>query len=134
MPFFFSCFLVFSPLFAFEELQDRPIRVAAVVTEYRHNVHADVIVSRLLQTDTLDGQGRFPKMKLIALYTDQVPKNDTSRKLSQQHGFPIYKTVSDALTLGSGKLAVDGVLLVAEHGRYPKSPHRSNCLPEAAVV
>jgi hypothetical protein len=33
-------------------------RVSAVVTEYRHNTRADVIVRRLLPTDTLDGKGR----------------------------------------------------------------------------
>src|SRR5574340_329121 len=42
--------------------------------------------------------------------------------LHKEHGFPIYDTVAGALTLGTGKLAVDGVLLVAEHGQYPPSP------------
>src|SRR5262245_42888783 len=98
-----------------------PVRVAAVVTEYRHNSHADVIVSRLLQTQTLDGKGDKPGMRLVSLYTDQVPEGDTSRRLAREHGFRLSETVADALTLGTGKLAVDGVLLVAEHGRYPVS-------------
>ncbi len=96
-------------------------RVAAIVTEYRHNSHADVIVSRLFQTDTLDGKGKESSLRLAALYTDQVPDNDTSRKLASQYDFPIYESISDALTLGTGNLAVDGVLLIAEHGDYPKS-------------
>ncbi len=95
--------------------------IAAVVTTYYHNSHADVIVSRLLQTDTLDGKGKRPKLNLVSLHTDQVPDNDKSRELSKKHGFPIYKTVADALTLGTGELAVDGVLLIAEHGKYPES-------------
>jgi hypothetical protein len=107
-------------LFA-EEKPANEKRIAAIVTEYRHNSHADVIVSRLFQTQTLDDKGRFPRMKLSALYTDQVPPNDTSRKWAKQYNFPIFATIPDALTLGTGKLAVDGVLLVAEHGQYPKS-------------
>ena len=98
-----------------------PKRIAAIVTEYRHNSHADVIVGRLVESHTLDGKGEFPNLKLVSLYTDQVPTNDTSRALMKQHGIPIYDKIEDALTLGTGKLAVDGVLLVAEHGKYPKN-------------
>jgi hypothetical protein len=96
-------------------------RVAAVVTVYYHNSHADVIVGRLLQSYTLDGKGEMPRLKLVSLYTDQVPPRDISRRLAEQYKFPIYDTVADALTLGTGKLAVDGVLLVAEHGTYLRS-------------
>jgi len=98
-----------------------PKKIAALVTAYYHNSHADVIVSRLLETDTLDGQGKTYNLKLVSLYTDQVPANDKSRKLCAKHGIKIYDNPADALTLGTGKLAVDGVLLVAEHGNYPLS-------------
>jgi len=101
--------------------RDSRPRVAAIVTEYRHNSHADIIVSRLLQTDTLDGKGEDSPLELVSLYTDQVPESDTSRLLSTSHRFPIYPTIAEALTLGTGELAVDGVLLIAEHGDYPKS-------------
>lgn len=96
--------------------------VAAIVTVYRHNSHADIIVSRLLQTDTLDGKGKDSPLKLVSLYTDQRPPDDISRLLAASHRFRISTNIEDALTLGTGKLAVDGVLLIAEHGDYPKSP------------
>src|SRR3954468_14787482 len=88
-------------------------RVAAVVTEYRHNSHADVIVSRLLLTDMLDGTGRDVPLKLASLYTDQKPANDISRLLAASHRFPIKTRIADALTLGTGRLAVEGVFLIA---------------------
>lgn len=105
-------------------------RVAAVVTEYRHNSHADVIVSRLLLTDMLDGLGRDSPLKLVSLYTDQKPPNDISRLLSASHRFPIKPTIAETLTLGTGKLAVDGVLLVAEHGNYPFSATGNHQYPK----
>jgi hypothetical protein len=98
-----------------------PKRIAAIVTEYRHNSHADVIVGRLFQTQTLDGKGVSPRMQLMSLHTDQIPDGDTSRKWAKQYQFRISDSVADALTLGTGELAVDGVLLVAEHGKYPTS-------------
>ena len=104
--------------------EQRP-RVAAIVTSYYHNSHADVLVSRLFQGHLLNGEGRFPKMELASLYTDQTQTEpayrDVSRALAAKYKFPIYDTVEGALTLGTGKLAVDGVLLIAEHGDYPLS-------------
>lgn len=32
-----------------------------------------------------------------------------------------YKSIAEALCLGGDKLAVDGVLLIGEHGTYPKN-------------
>jgi hypothetical protein len=97
---------------------------------YRHNSHADVIVSRLLQTDTLDGKGKDSPLKLVSLYTDQRPADDISRLLAASHRFRISETIEDALTLGAGRLAVDGVLLIGEHGDYPKSPTGNTQFPK----
>jgi hypothetical protein len=101
--------------------QERIPTVAVVTTVWRHNAHADVIASRLVQGNTLDGQGEFPKLKLVSAYVDQFPENDMSRRLAAEHGFTIYDSVAKALTLGGDKLAVDGVLLICEHGDYPRS-------------
>jgi hypothetical protein len=60
-------------------------------------------------------------LELASLYVDQRPSSDTSRALAASHGFRLSDTVADALTLGTDKLAVDGVLLIAEHGDYPRS-------------
>jgi hypothetical protein len=100
---------------------ERLPHVAVVTTVWRHNSHADVLASRLVQGYTLDGQGELPRLKLASAYVDQFPPEDMSRRLAREHGFPIYETVADALTLGGESLAVDGVLLICEHGNYPKS-------------
>ena len=42
----------------------------------------------------------------------------------------MYDRVEGALTLGTGRLAVDGVLLVAEHGDYPKSKTGQTVYPK----
>jgi sugar lactone lactonase YvrE len=108
-------------LYPFTVHEIRFPKVAGVTTEYRHNSHSDVILGRMLYSDTLDDKGPRPEMQLASLFTDQVPAIDTSRKWSKQYGFPIHNSVRDTLTLGGDKLAVDGVFLIAEHGDYPES-------------
>ncbi|MCS7016160.1 MAG: hypothetical protein RMJ19_05510 [Gemmatales bacterium] len=93
-------------------------KVAAIVTEYRHNSHADVIVGKILEGFDHRGNG-FPDLELVTMYVDQFPKNDMSRDLAKKHGFHLCKTIEEALTLGGNKLVVEGVLLIGEHGNYP---------------
>ena len=96
-------------------------RVAALVTAYYHNSHADVIVSRLVQTMTLDDKGERPNLKLVSLYIDQPESSSVGKEIAKKYGVPIFKRPVDALTLGGKTLAVDGVILIGEHGRYPLS-------------
>ena len=54
---------------------------------------------------------------------------DISRRLAAAYGFRIYPTIAGALTLGTGKLAVDGVLLIGEHGDYPDNDRLQKLYP-----
>ncbi|MSQ94101.1 MAG: hypothetical protein EXR98_06040 [Gemmataceae bacterium] len=92
--------------------------VAAIVTEYRRNSHADVIVGKILEGFNQDG-GAGPALRLAALYTDQLPKGDLSRDLAKKHNFRIARTIEEAITLGGDKVAVAGVISIGEHGDYP---------------
>jgi hypothetical protein len=96
-------------------------RVAAIVTEYRPRSHADVIVGKLLAGYDLDGVWTAPRLQVASFYTDQVPDTDLSRALAKQYGVPIFPTIADALTSGGNDLAVDGVVLIGEHGQYPRN-------------
>jgi hypothetical protein len=95
--------------------------IAGITTVYRPNSHSDLILGRMAQTESLDGRGRVPTLQMASLYTDQTPTTDISRKIAADLGFPIYKTIPETLTLGTDKIAVEGVMMVAEHGEYPHS-------------
>src|SRR4029077_14603208 len=62
--------------------------------------------------------------------TDQRPPSDISRLLAASHRFPIKSSITEALTLGTSKLAVDGILLIAEHGDYPFSATGNHQFPK----
>jgi hypothetical protein len=97
-----------------------PKRVAAIVTEYRRWSHADVIVGKILEGFDMDRQA-FPNLRLVSMFVDQFPKGDMSRDLAKRFNFTIYDNIPDCVTLGRKEVAVDGVLLIGEHGEYPRN-------------
>lgn len=106
-----------------------PKRIAAIITEYRPGSHADVIIGKYLEGYKQDDKPPYPRNKIVSMFTEQVPKADMSRERAKKYGVPIYRTVVDALTLGGDKLAVDGVILIGEHGDYPFNDKEQRLYP-----
>ena len=87
---------------------------------YRPLSHSYHIAGRFLYGYPRGGQLHVPKHYVAALYVDQVPENDLSRELGREFGIRVSRSVADALTV-DGRLAVEGVLLIGEHGNYPRN-------------
>jgi hypothetical protein len=94
-------------------------KIAAICTAYFPYSHADVIVTKFMKGIPTDEELRRPRVALASLYLDQIDARDVGQSLAWRHGIPIYQSVRAALTLGGDALAVDGVLLIGEHGDYP---------------
>ncbi len=94
-------------------------KIALVTTAYHYLSHAYHIGGRFLDGYLRDGQLHYPDFAIAGMFVEQQKENDLSKELSRKHGFTIYPDVAGALTLGGDKLAVDGVILIGEHGDYP---------------
>jgi len=89
-------------------------RVAAIVVRYGLRMHADNIVTRMLEGYWINGEFHPPVYDVTSVYVHHVDDTDISRRLSDAYGFKLSPTIADALTLGTGKLAVDGVVMISE--------------------
>ena len=49
------------------------------------------------------------------------PDGDLSGGRAREFGFQVYPTIAEALRCGGKELAVDAVLIIAEHGNYPRN-------------
>jgi hypothetical protein len=107
--------------FATERSSGQRKRMAVVTTEWRYRSHAWHMAERFLVGYPIHGHWHHPPFDVVAAYVDQFPKNDLSRKRSAEFGFPIFPSVAQALRCGGDKLAVDALLIIGEHGNYPKS-------------
>lgn len=107
-----------------------PPKIAAICTIYFKYSHTQHIVDRFLIGYGWNGTHHKPPFDLASLWVDQVGPGDLSRSRAKE--FPsmkIYNSIADALTLGTGKLAVDGVLLIGEHGKYERNEKRQTKYP-----
>ena len=104
-------------------------QIAAIITEYRPLSHADVIVTKFLKGFPTDDGLMAPRVRIASMYVDQFAEDDLSRQVAAEHGVPICGSIVKALTLGGPKLAVDGVLLIGEHGDYAWNEREQHLYP-----
>lgn len=98
----------------------RRLRVAALTTILHKYSHSQHIIDRFLEGYGWEGRHYRPAVDVVSMYVEQVGENDLSRERASRHPeTKIYPTIAEALTCGGSRLAVDGVLLIGEHGKYP---------------
>lgn len=97
------------------------LRIAAIVTTFFPNSHAGVIVDKFLRGFPTDEGVIPPRTEIASLFIDQIHDRDVGRQLAHEFDIPLYESIRDALTLGGDELAVDAVLLIGEHGDYPRT-------------
>jgi hypothetical protein len=99
--------------------QKRP-RIACLVSYWGlPTSHADWIVNKLLDGYWWKGAATPSQVDVVSVYINQFDTSLLGQKVCKAKNIPIFKTVGEAVTLGGKELAVDGVVIVCEHGNYP---------------
>jgi hypothetical protein len=104
-------------------------KIAALSTTYHVRSHSDNFITRFLEGYWIMDKYHEPPADIVSLYMDQIHPADIGRRLSTAYNFPVVKSIPEALTFGKGSLAVDGVLLIAEHGNYPTNEKNQHLYP-----
>lgn len=109
--------------------QESRKRLAIVTTEWRYHCHAWHMGTRFLVGYPINGRWHQPAIDVVSVYVDQKPDHDLSHKRSKEFGFPIFPSIAEALRCGGDQLAVDAVLLIGEHGKYPQNEFKQTLYP-----
>lgn len=104
-------------------------RLAFLGTVVKQHSHAQHFLDRHTLGYTWNGEWVAPRCEVAGVYIDQFPEGDLARERIARHGLQQFPSVAETLTLGGEKLAVDGVVLIGEHGDYPKNDKGQTLYP-----
>ena len=104
-------------------------RIACLSSTYHVRSHSDNFITRFLEGYWIHEKHYDAPFTVASLWMDQIHPADIGERLSTAYNFPVTKTIADALTLNTGKLAVDGVILVCEHGDYRHNEKQQQLYP-----
>jgi hypothetical protein len=105
---------------AVEQSAPRRPRIACLASYWGlPTSHADWIINKLLDGYWWKGAHTPSRVDVVSVYVHQLDTSLLAQKVCKAKNIPIYKTAGEAVMLGGKELAVDGVVIVAEHGNYP---------------
>ncbi len=110
-------------------LQSPKKRIACISSTYHVRSHSDNFITRFLEGYWIHEKFYEAPFTVASLYMDQLHPADIGQRLSSAYNFPVAKSIAAALTLNTGALAVDGVVIVCEHGDYPHNEKQQQLYP-----
>lgn len=117
-------------------------RIAVILTTYFRGSHSDVVVGRLLDGYLFEGEHREPDVEVVSAYMELLgdpyggddPRADIGVEKFRAHGVPMFDSPAEALGLGRPGVAVDGVLVIGEHGGYEENVYGQRLYPRKRLV
>jgi len=94
-------------------------KIALVTTLWEYLSHGQHMGDRFLVGFPLNGRWQRPRVDVASAFVAQRRDNDLSGQRAEEFGFTIYPTITEALRCGGERLAVDGVVIIGEHGDFP---------------
>lgn len=104
-------------------------KIACLSSTYHVRSHSDNFITRFLEGYWVGDKYYEPPFEVASLWMHQVHPADIGYRLSKAYDFKVVPKIADALTLRRGKLSVDGVILVCEHGDYPHNEKQQQLYP-----
>ena len=105
-------------------------RIAAIVTAYFRNSHADVFIGNMLRGFWWDGKPHASELEIAAMYLEQSPAaTDIGKAEAAHHRIPLKPTVGEALVPD-----IRGVVLIGEHGDYPTNEKGQKLYPRYELM
>jgi hypothetical protein len=96
-------------------------RIAVLGNIYKTHLHTQHIIDRVLEGYNYGAEFRKPALDVVSIYIEQRGEGDLVPERAKRHHIRICNSVDEALTFGTDKLVVDGVIYIGEQGDYPKN-------------
>jgi hypothetical protein len=125
---------------------DPRTKIAIITTLWSYLRHGQHIGDRFLVGYPWEGDWHQPGVRVVSAFVAQkptaadmkareaeygFPQGDLAPQRARQFGFGLYPTIAEALRCGGESLAVDGVVIIAEHGEYPYNEKGQHLYPRA---
>jgi len=104
-------------------------KLAVILTQYGASSHGVCYCTKFLEGKQFDDHFEAPRCDVVAMHLMEVSKDDVGLATAKKHNVPLYPSVATALCQGGDTLAVDGVVVVGEHGTYPLNARGQQLYP-----
>lgn len=95
-------------------------KIAVLANIYKTRLHTQHIIDRILDGYGWNGVFYHPRLDVVSLFVEERGEGDLVPERAARHReMKVYPTVAEALTCGTGSLAVDGIVYIGEQGIYP---------------